>query len=166
MDMLDQGPDWATFSDGARVSWQGYLNCTCLTFKRQQATRACCKHTVYVIRTKLDVLVEGFWHPIPVVLTDEDGAAAWIPVMRDGNKLYADVWTNTLIGAEVQCRLDARNLVIPYLLGLANKVPCSDCTGTETWTEQQIIRRVCFMLENLNSGVCIYHSLDDLIPTF
>jgi hypothetical protein len=166
MEVLSEGPAFVTFDDGARASWDQFLRCTCLVAKRQPFTKVCCKHTVYAIRTKRDNMTQGTWHSIPVVLTDDDGASAWIKVLRDGNRLLAQLQDQTLIGTEVRCRLDARNLVVPYLLGLANRVPCIECTGTETWIESQIIRRVCFWLENRHSNVCVYHSLDDLIPTF
>jgi hypothetical protein len=168
MEVLSSSLEYLSFDDGARVSWVEHMRCTCLTARRQVATKVCCKHTVYAIRTRADYLAEKLWHTIPVVLTDEDGASAWVKVQRINNKLYAALQGASvgLIGSEVTCRIDARNLVIPYLLGLSNCVPCTECTGNETWIESQVIRRVCFWLENPNSGVCVYHSLDDLIPTF
>src|SRR4051794_40864249 len=146
MEVFSEGPDWVSFDDGARASWEHFMVCTCLTARRQSTRRNCCKHIVYAIRTKLDVLANGHVHDIPVVLTDEDGSSAWAKVQLDGNRLYAMLQDELLIGTEVRCRLDARNLVVPYLLGLANRVPCIECTGTETWIESQIIRRVCFWL--------------------
>jgi hypothetical protein len=167
MEVLSEGPDWVSFNDGARASWTTHLVCTCLTAKRQPAAKVCCKHTVYVIRTKLDYLFSDVWHNIPVVLTDEDGASAWVQVIRRDKKLYVHLQNEVLVGSEVECRLDARNLVIPYLLGLHSWVTCTQCEDSDKqWTEQQMIRRVCFWLANPTSDVCVYHSLDDLIPTF
>lgn len=164
MDVLNQDANSCLFDDGARTSWEKHLICTCLTARRQSVERNCCKHTVYAIRTRSDILLPDMWHPIPVVLTDEDGASAWVKVKRENGKLYAWLESFVLISADVEHRLDIRNLVVPYLLGLASKVTCTECAVEASWTETMLIRRTCHWLEDQTRTRCFVHDDSDLIP--
>ena len=126
--------NYALFDDGARVSWDTHMVCTCLLAQRQDRAKNCCKHVVYLIREKKDKILTDRYIFIPIVLPgDKLGGdeICWASIRIDQGVLWVQLGelehTFVCQVSEHMCRLDVRMLVVPHLLGLVHQVKCSKC---------------------------------------
>lgn len=184
-------PNSVIFADGPRVTWHEYLRCSCLQAARCAAEKHFCKHTVYVIRNHLDGIRTNTSIWIPVVLpSDPSGTVAWTEISLHSGALWVtlDSLSRTFVVPldtdpspvvmHDLCRADARNLVIPHLLGLAHKVRCVQCHRNtpeaidlllnhrdETRYQVEALREICHWLE-APERLCRIHDNSDLIPEF
>lgn len=179
------GDNYALFSDGARTSWNTHLICTCVTAKNQPRTMNCCKHVVHIIRNKHDRLVDDKVISVPIVLPDlnvKDADVSWVYVQIADGILWIgfnsgnshEIFIGPVDMASI-CRLDARALVIPHILGMVGQVTCIKCNGTpasinalymdRTNQANQLlaIREVTHWLDD-RVNLCLAHDDSDLVP--
>lgn len=180
------GDDFATFSDGARVSWgNGIMLCTCVTAKAQPRDKNCCKHITNVIRRKRDYIVRDQRIYLPVVLPDKEDdlkQVSWVEmgVHSDSQVLFVylqnqeTAWIGSVGQYVTLSRLDARSMILPHLLGLANKVTCRECHDapliiqmllkdrTNLNYQLDAVREILHWLTNPNQ--CRKHDDSDLVP--
>lgn len=173
--------NYALFDDGARVSWDTHMVCTCVLAQRQDRAKNCCKHVVYLIRERKDKILTDKYIYIPVALpTTSKEDVWWVTVGIKNSVLFLQLLpTDTIFVSHVSehiCRLDARALVVPHLLGFVNQVKCRKCGGyppailnllsDRTNQELQVdaLREVCHWLQNKPLNLCIEHDDTDLVP--
>lgn len=180
------GNDHIIFADGARASWSGHMNCTCLRAQRQTSHKKCCQHIVWVIRNKKDQVSRGTWLWIPIVLPSTRGQVQsdddWVCVSIDPkNRLWARFGEvgETFIGhvSGEATRLDMRALLVPHLLGFIHEIRCTKCPHIfppvvldllEDRPNQQLqlqaLREACHWLYHDDTKLCREHDDSDLVP--
>lgn len=127
--------NYALFDDGARVSWDTHMVCTCVLAQRQDRAKNCCKHVVYLIREGRDRVLTDKYIYIPVVLPGRGATefkdVCWASIRIDNGQLWVQLGNveHTFVChvSEDRCRLEVRSLVIPHLLGLVHQVKCKRC---------------------------------------
>jgi hypothetical protein len=192
------GEGWALFADGARVSWQNDMVCTCITAKKQRPSHNMCKHIVEVIRQRKDLILgnRGIFLAVALGVKATD-TISWVSIKPDpDNKtLWAALADHGLTFVahtpEPICRLDARSLVIPHLLGYVHQVKCTKCleerraslpefaykATAEPIAVMQLlrdrenpvalteaIREVCHWMDDPTINLCRLHDDSDLVP--
>jgi hypothetical protein len=178
------GSDWVLFSDGARVVWATTnMLCSCIFAKAQPMPKNCCQHVAYVIRSQLDYIVPGSFVWIPVVLAspqEELKQVSWVHiVIRPDRTLWIDLDSgeSACVGivGETLNRLDARNMVLPHILGLAHRVWCDKCPAGRPAPvinmlehrdvleyRNEGLREIIHWLDNRH--LCRFHDDSDLVP--